>query len=178
MITGIRHRCLVCHIHDVCTSCLGSNVANLQRCLSDATSPGPHRYAPMFDEYCNHREAAPWTADDGLMDNSTFLYHPIVDPDRCPIIPRRERWHKDLTDARGWESEPDEGRRIKTRFAHYHARKPAVNPGVERSRVRSQSLRPASSSTMSSPLWRDHVVELLDDEMLCCGLQYIGLGRH
>lgn len=57
-----------------------------------------------------------------LKDNSRHLYRPAVDPDRSPIIPIRERWHKDLADAKGWESEPDEGRRIKTRFARHYGR--------------------------------------------------------
>lgn len=132
----------------------------------------------MFDETCKHREAALWTASSGLVHNPTLLYGSDLDPDYAPVIPLYERWHKDLADTKGWESEPDEGRRIKTRFARHYARKVVVEPKSSNFRGRSRSLPPPASSRVLSQIWRDHVVELLVDKQQWRGLIYIALGRH
>ena len=156
----------MCESHDICTSCLESDAIGVQRCSVNKTSPISHCYAPIFDVACKHREDAPWTTGIDFVDHTTLHYSPWVDPDRFPTVSLPQRWHKDITDVRGWESEPDEGRRIKTRFARYHARKLVIESEIDNPRIRSRSLPPTKSSDISCQVWRDFVFEIDNDKGL------------
>ena len=48
-----------------------------------------------------------------------------MDPRRHLAVPIHQRWHKDLADDKGYESEPDEGRRTKTQYIKHYARREA-----------------------------------------------------
>lgn len=62
------------------------------------------------------------------------------DPGRCLEIPIHERWHKDLADGKGYESEPDENRRTKTQYSkHFARRKVEQFQGGRISRPRARS---------------------------------------
>lgn len=52
----------------------------------------------------------------------------------------RKHWHAKLAEESGWESEPDEGRRTKTRFARHYDRGTVDRPGEQQLRPRSHSL--------------------------------------
>ena len=63
-----------------------------------------------------------------------------ADPGRYLVLPIRQRWHKDIADAKGYESEPDEGRRTKTQYVkHYARRKVAWFDGGQALRLRARS---------------------------------------
>jgi hypothetical protein len=122
-IQEIRYKCLECHDHDSCADC-----------LPVYTSPdgGPllevHHFLPIYSEYPVHPRLAnvmigkPHTyssaADDHLIDRDSVQSHDVT---------AAGNWHMVVTNARtnancGFESEPEESRKTRTRFYFRHVR--------------------------------------------------------
>ena len=80
----------------------------------------------MYDEYDQryvHREATQWHLQRPPSKTWTVSYALDVDPGRYIAMPIHQVWHRKLADVKGYESEPDEGRRTKTPYAKHYARR-------------------------------------------------------
>jgi len=89
-------------------------------------------------------------------------------PDPEPMI--SERWHMDLAYAKGWESEPDESRRTKSRFARYYTRDFSSRSDGHSNIRRSRSVRETSHKSPSPTQWHDLLPKTVDDEELWDGM--------
>lgn len=76
-----------------------------------------------YDQCCLHREAAEWHIQSAPRETRSVPQALRVEPRRYFAIPIRQRWHKDLADDKGYESEPDESRRTKTQCLRLYARR-------------------------------------------------------
>lgn len=127
----------------MCTPCLGRDGHSEQDCSRPGAQPGPHRFAPMYESYDRcflHREAIGWRTKVSPRETQTVPQALRANPGRYYVIPIHQRWHKDLTDDRAYESEPDEGRRTRTQYRkHYARRKVDLFDGGEAMRVRARS---------------------------------------
>jgi hypothetical protein len=77
------------------------------------------RYDPCYV----HREAVGWHKQYPPDETISVMSALLVDPGHSFTIPIHQRWHKDLTDDKGYESEPDEGRRTRTQYRRHYARR-------------------------------------------------------
>jgi hypothetical protein len=121
---GIRHKCLRCPDYDVCTTCLGLGGHSDASCLGTSASLRPRRFAPMYERYdkCHtHREAIQWHEQDPPI--KTRIVPTALQPvsGRILAVQIHERWHKDLADDKGYDSEPDEDRRTVTQYRKLYA---------------------------------------------------------
>jgi hypothetical protein len=76
-----------------------------------------------YDERCLHREAPQWHLEPAPSETRTVPIALRANPGRYIVLPIRQRWHRDIADANGYESEPDEGRRTKTQYVRHYARR-------------------------------------------------------
>jgi hypothetical protein len=120
----------------------------------------------MYDEHCLHSTPAQWLAAPTTHVLPADTYHLDADPGRNPFIPIRQRWHKDLADTKGHESEPDESRRTKTRFARHYTLTSDVEEVASGSSVRSRSLEPLGTEVTSPRAWHDLLSATFDDQDL------------
>ena len=127
----------------MCSTCLGElDDTSGQSCSWKGTSSGPHRFAPMYDQYdedCLHREATGWHLQWNPSETRTVPIAIRANPGRHLVIPIHQRWHKDIADANGYESEPDEGRRAKTQYVKHYGRRVIDWPCGQASRARARS---------------------------------------
>ena len=97
----------------------------------------------MYEHYHEtslHREAAHWREKTQPSETKMISHALQANPGRFLVIPIHARWHNDLTDGKGYESEPDEGRRTKTRYGkHYARRKVERFDGGGAARLRARS---------------------------------------
>ena len=125
----------------MCTACLARDIRKRKPCPSAGTPPGPHRFAPLFEQYGDnyvHREMVVRIGDPPIETHSiprALWEH----PETYFVIPIHQRWHKVLADDKGYESEPDEGRRTETRYANHYARRKVDGFDGWASRARSRS---------------------------------------
>lgn len=73
-------------------------------------------------------------------------------------------WHMDLAQAKGWESEPDEHRRTRSRFARHYTR--PESPVVNLHTPRSTSVHIAQHKLPSSSRWHDLLPETIANRNL------------
>lgn len=88
--------------------------------------PEPHRFAPIYEQYHKHslhREVVRWSLPTAPSETRNLPFALQANPERYLVIPIHQRWHKILTDAREYKSEPDEGRRVNTQFVKLYARR-------------------------------------------------------
>lgn len=133
----------------MCSTCLGRDDTFVESCSWKGASSTPHRFAPMYeryDEHCFHLEASEWHLQPVPSVTQTVPGALRQNPGRYLVLPIRRRWHKDNADAKGYESEPDEGRRTKTQYVKQYARR-----RVERFNG-GQTLRPRARSYESLKL--------------------------
>lgn len=80
----------------------------------------------MYEDYREasfHRDAAHWHKHVPPSKTETISHALQVDLGRYIVLPIQQRWHKDPTDGKGYESESDEGRRTKTEYIKHCARR-------------------------------------------------------
>jgi hypothetical protein len=118
----------------------------------------------MYSENCLHREAV-WDKRTPPQDVSGAKYNLLADPGRIPVSLSHERWHADLAYAKGWESEPDEGRRARTRFDRYFTRETNIR-SMRKPRKRPSSCGRINPLAGSMGRWHDFVPRTLQDSSL------------
>ena len=126
----------------MCSSCLDRDVILEHACTQPNPSPELHRLAPMYEQYstqCLHREASQWHVILPPIETHEISHARQADPGRYLRLPVHRSWHKDIADAKGYESEPDESRRIKTQYARHYARRTAYGFDSRASRARARS---------------------------------------
>lgn len=131
---------------------VGSQAPSCQR-DGPVKVPVRHRVFPVYDETYHYPGFASEMSDDPALHD--FLLFSGED------IPLRQRWHHEVSQQRdpiGYESEPDEARRTRTRLKNHYARQGVEGVGNKTSRKRSQSLGPESVQT-----WQDLVLYIIQE---------------